>query len=154
KALAEIEAAGKVAKVPAPPATPAPPKKEAVAAPPPPAPAPPPVASPPPSAPPPVVQKPEPKVAVAPALPKAEPAVTPPLVSAPATPEVRVALVIGNGNYRAVGKLPNPSKDAAALAAGLRKVGFKTVQLTSDLSREGMIAALRTFEREAEKADW
>ena len=42
----------------------------------------------------------------------------------------------------------------SSLAAGLRRVGFKTVQLSSDLSREGMIAALRAFEREAEKADW
>ena len=151
EALAEIEKAGKVAQVPATPVAPAPQKKEAVAAPPPPAP--PPVASPPPSAPPPVVQKPEPKVAVAPAPPKAVPAAPPP-VSAPATPEVRVALVIGNANYRAVGKLQNPSRDAAAIAGALRRVGFKTVQLTSDLSREGMVAALRTFEREAEKADW
>src|SRR5262249_31863797 len=97
---------------------------------------------------------PEPKVAVAPPPPKAEPTVTPPPLSAPSAAEVRVALVIGNANYRAVGKLQNPPRDAAALAAGLRRLAFQTVQLSSDLSREGMISALRNFEREAQKADW
>jgi Caspase domain/Tetratricopeptide repeat len=71
-----------------------------------------------------------------------------------ALPETRVALVIGNANYRTVGKLPNPPRDAAAVAEGLRRVGFKTVQASNNLSRDGMIAALRAFEREAEKADW
>jgi uncharacterized caspase-like protein len=71
-----------------------------------------------------------------------------------AAAETRVALVIGNANYRNVAKLANPARDAASVAAGLRRVGFKTVQLSSDLSRDGMVAALRAFEREAEKADW
>jgi tetratricopeptide (TPR) repeat protein len=96
---------------------------------------------------------PAPQISPAPAHPPvaALPQPSPPVAVAA---EKRVALVIGNANYRAVGKLQNPPRDAAALADGLRRVGFKTVQLTSDLTREGMIAALRTFEREAERADW
>ncbi len=68
--------------------------------------------------------------------------------------DVRVALVVGNANYRAVPKLLNPARDAGVVAESLRRVGFKTVQLSNDLSRDGMIAALRAFEREAEVADW
>ena len=50
--------------------------------------------------------------------------------------------------------MPNPPRDARAVADSLQRVGFKTVQLLSDLSRDGMVAALRAFEREAEQADW
>jgi hypothetical protein len=96
---------------------------------------------------------PSPQVAVA-----AAPAVTPPqqsaVPSAPARRETRVALVIGNADYRNVSKLPNPPRDADAIAERLRRVGFATVQLSNNLTRDGMVAALRAFEREAEKADW
>jgi uncharacterized caspase-like protein len=84
----------------------------------------------------------------------APPAVMAPAPSAPVRREARVALVIGNAEYRNVSKLPNPPRDADAIAASLRRVGFATVQVSSDLTRNGMIAALRAFEREAEKADW
>ena len=36
----------------------------------------------------------------------------------------------------------------------LRAVGFQSVTVANELSREGLIGALRTFSREAEKADW
>jgi hypothetical protein len=131
----------------------------------------PPEPSPPPAATEPKRASPQPAIAeappiVAPAQPSAPPAavameppsipVKPTAVPAipTAAPETRVALVIGNANYRNVAKLANPARDAASVAAGLRRVGFKTVQLSSDLSRDGMVAALRAFEREAEKADW
>jgi uncharacterized caspase-like protein len=65
-----------------------------------------------------------------------------------------VALVIGNGRYTAVGALPNPTRDAAAIGRVLKSVGFKTVQVENDLDRDAMIKALRRFEAEAEKADW
>lgn len=66
----------------------------------------------------------------------------------------RVALVIGNGEYAHSPKLANPARDAKAVANSLRAVGFQSVTVASDLSREGLIGALRTFSREAEKADW
>jgi len=68
-------------------------------------------------------------------------------------PETRVALVIGNGAYANFGKLPNPGNDAKAIEATLNNLGFKTVSLL-DLPREKLLDALKTFAREAEKADW
>lgn len=45
--------------------------------------------------------------------------------------EPRVALVIGNGAYRAAGvpKLANPANDARAMAQTLRELGFKVIEL-------------------------
>ncbi len=57
---------------------------------------------------------------------------------------VRVALVIGNGAYRAIGPLANPTNDAAAVADALRETGFQVVQAT-DVDYEGMRQALREF---------
>lgn len=80
--------------------------------------------------------------------------------SAPVAPLVakdqgrRVALVIGNGEYAHSPKLTNPSRDARAVASSLRAIGFQSVTVANDLSREGLMGALRTFAREAEKADW
>ena len=64
----------------------------------------------------------------------------------------RVALVIGNGAYKSVANLPNPPKDAQAIAALLRNVGFEVVQGT-DLTHAGMTETLRKFAGEAEGAD-
>jgi tetratricopeptide (TPR) repeat protein len=79
-------------------------------------------------------------------------------IAAPATKPVaqgrRVALVIGNSAYQKVPALTNPQKDAEAVAASLRNVGFETVTLAMDASREKLIDSLRTFANEAEKADW
>jgi tetratricopeptide (TPR) repeat protein len=66
----------------------------------------------------------------------------------------RIALVIGNSAYKSVPALTNPQKDAAAIAASLRNIGFDTVTLAVDATREKLIDALRTFADEAEKADW
>jgi tetratricopeptide (TPR) repeat protein len=80
--------------------------------------------------------------------------------AAPAVPTIpidlgrRVALVIGNSAYKAVSVLPNPGRDAAALAATLRGIGFQTVRLEGDLPREKLVDALRAFAREAASADW
>jgi multidrug efflux pump subunit AcrA (membrane-fusion protein) len=85
----------------------------------------------------------------------ARPAPAPPLqTGARAARETRIALVIGNASYKAVAALPNPQRDAAAIAAALRGVGFQTVTLAGDLSREKFVDALRTFAAAAEKADW
>ncbi|WP_315721677.1 MULTISPECIES: caspase family protein [unclassified Bradyrhizobium] len=66
----------------------------------------------------------------------------------------RVALVIGNGGYKSVHALPNPPRDARLIADTLRATGFQSVTLVSDLSRDRFFEALRSFEAEAEKADW
>jgi uncharacterized caspase-like protein len=66
----------------------------------------------------------------------------------------RIALVIGNSAYKNVPALTNPQKDANAIATSLRNVGFDTVTLAVDSTREKLIDSLRAFADEAEKADW
>jgi len=68
--------------------------------------------------------------------------------------ETRVALVIGNNKYLAVSPLENPSRDANLVAATLRGLGFQTVEVKHDLSRDSFIAALREFEQKSYGADW
>jgi tetratricopeptide (TPR) repeat protein len=68
--------------------------------------------------------------------------------------EKRVALVVGNSTYRAAPALPNARRDADAVAAALRHVGFETVNLASDLPKEKFVDALRAFARLSEQADW
>jgi uncharacterized caspase-like protein len=66
--------------------------------------------------------------------------------------DTRVALVIGNGAYQHVPQLPNPPKDAKALAALLRNLGFDVVS-GEDLDRNAMTAELRKFADKANNAD-
>jgi tetratricopeptide (TPR) repeat protein len=66
----------------------------------------------------------------------------------------RVALVIGNSSYKNVPPLTNPHKDAEAIAASLRNIGFDQVTLANDATREKLIDSLRAFADDAEKADW
>jgi hypothetical protein len=66
----------------------------------------------------------------------------------------RVALVIGNSNYSAVTKLANPQRDAATIAATLRKVGFVDVVLLQDLSKQAMERALIDFTVRTQGAEW
>jgi hypothetical protein len=54
----------------------------------------------------------------------------------------RVALVVGNANYRNVPKLKNSVRDAALVAKALRDVGFDVVEKT-DVSRGGFEAAVK-----------
>lgn len=70
------------------------------------------------------------------------------------SPERRVALIVGNSRYAAVPKLANPLRDAAAVAAGLRRVGFQSVDVVEDATREELSASLRRFARQAEASDW
>jgi tetratricopeptide (TPR) repeat protein len=79
--------------------------------------------------------------------------VTSPAAPAASTPR-KVALIIGNGAYRNVQKLDNPPRDAKLIADTLRGLGFQTVTLAPDVTRDQFFAALRDFSREAEKADW
>jgi tetratricopeptide (TPR) repeat protein len=66
----------------------------------------------------------------------------------------RVALVIGNSNYQNVPMLPNPQRDAALVANTLKRVGFETVTLQTNLGREALTNALRDFAQAADNADW
>jgi tetratricopeptide (TPR) repeat protein len=66
----------------------------------------------------------------------------------------RVALIIGNGAYKNVHPLDNPPRDAKLIAGALRDVGFQTVTLSNDLTRDKFFETLKTFASAAEKADW
>jgi uncharacterized caspase-like protein len=72
--------------------------------------------------------------------------------AAPAWAETRVALVIGNGAYQSVPRLPNPANDANDVAAALRRNGFDTI-LATDVDRNGMEGATVKFARAARAAD-
>ncbi len=64
----------------------------------------------------------------------------------------RMALVIGNSAYRNVPQLPNPVRDAKAIAGVLRRMGYD-VSLKTDLGYDGMRKAFRAFSRRAAGAD-
>ena len=66
----------------------------------------------------------------------------------------RIALIVGNGAYRNVHALDNPPRDAKLIAGSLKDLGFQTVTLANDLSRDKFFETLRTFASDAEKADW
>jgi hypothetical protein len=70
----------------------------------------------------------------------------------PAFADIRVALVIGNGAYRNVPRLPNPANDASDVAAALRRSGFDVI-LATDVDRTGMEDATVKFARVARTAD-
>lgn len=64
----------------------------------------------------------------------------------------RVAFVVGNGAYKNVPALPNPSVDAKSMAKLLRNVGFDVVE-GSNLTRDKMTEKLLDFGKKAEGAD-
>lgn len=74
------------------------------------------------------------------------------LSGAPAFAQGRVALVIGESNYRAISPLANPGADANLVAGALARAGFD-VRLGLDLDKAGMTAALESFARDAQQAD-
>jgi uncharacterized caspase-like protein len=75
------------------------------------------------------------------------------LLLSPAQADKRIALVIGNSNYRHAGVLGNPSNDAAAIAALLRASGFASVDVRRDLGIAEMRQALGDFSEAAQDAD-
>jgi formylglycine-generating enzyme required for sulfatase activity len=75
------------------------------------------------------------------------------LMPALAHADKRVALVIGNGEYAKVGKLPNPPRDAATIAALFRTAGFEVVEVKTDLGVAAMRRALRDFSDQVREAD-
>ncbi len=65
----------------------------------------------------------------------------------------RVALVIGNSAYKAVGVLPNSKNDAAAVAGELTRLGFEVIE-RHDLGVERMRRVLGEFEDMSAGAEW
>src|SRR5262245_24811991 len=58
----------------------------------------------------------------------------------------RVALVIGNSEYKFTGKLGNPRNDAADMAEVMRKLGFSVLE-GRDLDKAAMDRTVRDFAR-------
>src|SRR5262245_50299468 len=56
----------------------------------------------------------------------------------------RVALVIGNSNYRTAPRLSNPGNDAQSMAQLLNSAGFEVTQAT-DLARSEMVRVVQDF---------
>jgi formylglycine-generating enzyme required for sulfatase activity/uncharacterized caspase-like protein len=71
----------------------------------------------------------------------------------PAFAEKRAALVIGNGAYVKVPRLPNPTNDSAAMAGLLRTAGFDVVEEKTDLRVDAMRRVLRDFSEHVRDAD-
>jgi tetratricopeptide (TPR) repeat protein len=103
---------------------------------------------------------PQPVIPPAPARAASPDSIPTPTVSAPAPVAVaagqgrRVALVIGNAAYRNANALTNPEHDAEVVAASLRAIGFDSVTLLEDGTRDKMLASLRAFSAQAAQADW
>ncbi len=74
-------------------------------------------------------------------------------VCQPALAEKRVALVVGNSNYKNAAVLPNPANDAAAVAATLKGAGFDLVESKLDLQAADMRRVLRDFADQARDSD-
>ena len=90
--------------------------------------------------------------AAAPASPPAVAALPAPPVAGASAFARKVALVIGNGDYRVAGRLTNPTNDAGDMAAALRRLGFDVVE-GRNLDRRAMDDAIREFGRKLERAD-
>jgi uncharacterized caspase-like protein len=75
-----------------------------------------------------------------------------PDASAAAPSERRLALVIGNGAYRHTAPLPNPVKDAEAMASALTGLGFEVI-VGMDLDHVAFGRRMQDFARRAEQAD-
>ncbi len=70
----------------------------------------------------------------------------------PAQAQQRVALVIGNGVYRSVPTLPNPTNDASDIAEALSRLGF-SVKKIENADFNSMRVALLDFGRRARGAE-
>ncbi|NJO38928.1 MAG: caspase family protein [Rhizobiales bacterium] len=66
------------------------------------------------------------------------------LGAAPAAAAARLALVIGNGDYRDMGVLPNATNDAELIASTLRDLDFEVV-VSTNLGQNAMKRAIKDF---------
>jgi Caspase domain len=71
----------------------------------------------------------------------------------PAWADKRVALIVGNSRYQTVPQLPNPARDATAVAQMFRDAGFDSVDLQVDVGNLEFKRAIRRFEASADEAD-
>ena len=71
-----------------------------------------------------------------------------------ADPGRRVALVIGISAYASHSALPNAKRDAQAVAASLREVGFQSVFEGYDLDKRKLESTLQSFAQQATAANW
>ena len=60
--------------------------------------------------------------------------------------EKRVALIVGNSAYQTVPQLPNPSRDANAVAKMFRDAGFDSVDVQLNVGNLEFKRAIRRFE--------
>jgi Caspase domain/Putative peptidoglycan binding domain len=67
--------------------------------------------------------------------------------------EKRVALVVGNSNYKNVARLPNPEKDATAMGKLFRDAGFDTVIEANNVGNLEFKRAIRRFEDASQDAE-
>jgi tetratricopeptide (TPR) repeat protein len=84
-----------------------------------------------------------------------------PVVTAAASPTAsvptgdhRIALVIGNSAYEQVPALQNPVRDAVFVAETLKRTGFESVTVLTNLRKDALVSALREFAVRTERADW
>jgi Caspase domain len=55
----------------------------------------------------------------------------------------RIALVIGNSAYENAAALPNPERDANLVADALKRTGFETVTLLTNLRKDALCDDVR-----------
>lgn len=65
----------------------------------------------------------------------------------------RVALVIGNGAYEGASPLANPVNDTRLVSDSLRRAGFTTVDVKTNLGKQAFDRALRDFAMRADGAE-
>jgi uncharacterized caspase-like protein len=75
------------------------------------------------------------------------------LLPFPALADKRVALVIGNGAYKAQNLLTNPPSDARLIGQALTKARFETIETKIDLGIAEFRQALRRFQSQANGAE-
>lgn len=66
----------------------------------------------------------------------------------------RLALIIGNSEYKNVPILNNPIHDAKLIADSLKSIGFDNVDIKLNLNRQQMLDVLNNFEVAATGAEW
>ncbi len=69
----------------------------------------------------------------------------------PAGAVQRVALVVGNSDYKLISPLANPENDAALMAETLRAVGFEVIE-TKNADQRAMKRAIRDFGKRLRRA--
>jgi uncharacterized caspase-like protein len=66
--------------------------------------------------------------------------------AASAQPEKRIALLIGNKDYKAgIGSLTNPLNDIRIVGEALKSVGFEVLKPAQNVTRTAMLRAIHDF---------